>query len=206
VGYPAGVNHVMTLDVSDQLKTTDRRLRISSNMELYWDQFFLGVHDPHAAIQISEAAAASADLHFLGYPREYSPDGHHPNLCDYENIDHEAAWKLLAGRYTRYGDVTELLQAADDCFAIMGHGEEITIRFAANAFGPVPPGMQRSFLLKSDSYCKDMDLYTAFPTRVEPLPFHGMSGYPYGPDEEYPDNETTRQYRELYNTRVIIGP
>ena len=69
----------------------------------------------------------------------------------------------------------------------MGHGEELTLRFAADAFGPVPEGCRRSFLLKTDSYCKDMDLYTAFPDTLEPLPFHGMSGYPYRPDERYPD-------------------
>jgi len=38
------------------------------------------------------------------------------------------------------------------------------------------------------------------------LPFHGMSSYPYGPDEQYPDTEKTRDYRERYNTRVIRGP
>ena len=32
-----------------------------------------------------------------------------------------------------------------------------------------------------------MDLYTAYPDTVEPLPFHGMSGYPYRADEHYPD-------------------
>ncbi len=31
-----------------------------------------------------------------------------------------------------------------------------------------------------------MDLYTAYPHTVEPLPFHAMSRYPYGTDEQYP--------------------
>jgi hypothetical protein len=39
--------------------------------------------------------------------------------------------------------------------------------------------------------------------RVDPLPFHGMSRYPYGPAEHYPDNEATRAYRKGYNTRVV---
>jgi hypothetical protein len=174
-------------------------------MELYWDQIFLAVHDPSREWNIAEAKASSADLHFLGYPREYSPDGHHPNLSDYDNIDHTAAWKLMAGHYTRHGEVSELLADADDCFVVMGHGEEITLSFPAEAFSEIPDGYTRSFLLKTDSYCKDMDLYTAFPERVEPLPFHGMSGYPYGANEKYPDNETTRRYREQYNTREVLG-
>lgn len=203
-GYPAGVNHVMTLELTEYVEPGDARFRISSNMELYWDRMFLAVPEP-AAVQMREAAVRSADLHFLGYPREYSPDGRGPNLCDYGNVDRSAAWKLMAGDYTRYGEVGELLAAADDCFAIMGHGEEITLRFAADDFGAVPAGCRRSFLLKTDSFCKDMDLYTAHPDSVEPLPFHGMSGYPYGAGESYPDTPATRDYRQRYNTRRVLA-
>ncbi|MHB8970579.1 MAG: FG-GAP-like repeat-containing protein [Pirellulaceae bacterium] len=205
VGYPAGVNHIMTVDLTGKLLTTDRRLRVSSNMELYWDEMFLAPHDADAEVRIQEMAPRVADLHFRGYPREYSPDGHHPNLCDYNNLDRNVGWKRMAGDYTRFGDVRPLLDKSDDCFVIMGHGEEITLQFSVADFGPVPAGFVRSFVLKTDSYCKDMDLYTAFPTTVEPLPFHGMSGYPYEDSEQYPDTETTRHYRSLYNTRRISG-
>jgi len=112
----------------------------------------------------------------------------------------------MAGEYTRYGDVTELLDAADDCYVIMGRGEEVTLRFAADAFGPVAEGRRRSFLLKTDGFCKDMDLYTAHPDTVEPLPFHAMGDYPYGPDRHYPDNATTRRYRRQFNTRRVRAP
>ena len=98
-----------------------------------------------------------------------------------------------------------MLTAADDCYVIMGHGEELTLKFPADAFGPIPPGCRRTFLLKTDSFCKDMDLYTAHPDTVGPLPFHGMSGYPYRSDDRYPDTDRTRRYREQYNTRVIGG-
>ena len=85
----------------------------------------------------------------------------------------------------------------------MGRGEQIALRFSAKEFGPVPEGHRRTFLLKTDSYCKDMDLFTAYPDSVEPLPFHGMSGYPYPPEEQYPDTEQTRAYRRQYNTRTV---
>jgi tetratricopeptide (TPR) repeat protein len=205
VGYPAGVNHTMTVELTSLLQSSDRRLRVSSNMELYWDRIFLARHLPDAPLTLTEVAAQSADFHFRGYPREFSPDGRHPNLCDYNNLDRTVSWKLMSGNYTRFGDVAELLEAADDCYVIMGHGEELTLRFAVDSFGPVPPDCRRSFLLKADSYCKDMDLYTAYPDTLEPLPFHGMSSYPYGPDERYPDTEKTRDYRRRYNTRVITG-
>lgn len=203
VGYPAGFDHMMTLDVTGKVKPGDRKLRIESNMELFWDRIFLAEVLGQDVIRQQEVQVGHADLHFKGYPREYTPDGRHPNLYDYHNIDTAVAWKLLSGDYTRFGDVTELLHEPDDCYAIMGRGEEVTLRFPVKAFGPVPAGKTRSFILKSDGFCKDMDLYTAYPDTVEPLPFHGMSGYPYGKDEQYPDTEKTRAYRRKYNTRRI---
>jgi tetratricopeptide (TPR) repeat protein len=202
-GYPAGLQHTMTLEVTGKLLPGDRRLRISSNMEIYWDRIYLAKHLADAKLALKEVSARSADLHFLGYPREYSPDGCQPNLLDYSNIERTLYWKLMDGDYTQFGDVTELVGEADDCFAIMGPGEELTLRFPAAAFGPVPEGRRRTFLLKTDSYCKDTDLHTAHPYTVGPLPFHGMSAYPYGPQEHYPDTEKTRRYQREYNTRRI---
>ncbi|OHB72361.1 MAG: hypothetical protein A2V70_16380, partial [Planctomycetes bacterium RBG_13_63_9] len=206
VGYPAGLQHMMTLEVTGKILPSDRRIRISSNMEIYWDRIFLAEHLGDAGLSLQEVAAKTADLHDFGYPREYSPDGRHPNLYDYGNVDRAAAWKLMAGHYTRFGEVGKLLADADDCYVIMGRGEELTLRFPVDAFGPVPQGRQRTFLLKADSYCKDMDLYTAYPDTVEPLPFHAMSGYPYGPDEHYPENDKTSEYRRRFNTRRVSAP
>lgn len=151
----------------------------------------------------TEIAARGADLHFLGYPREFSPDGRQPNLLDHANFDTSDTWLRMPGAYTRYGDVTELVRSADDRFAILAAGDEITLRFPASALSPVPPGCVRTFLLKSDSFCKDMDLYTGGSQSVEPLPFHGMKAYPYGPDQHCPQNDMTRRYRQEYNTRII---
>ncbi len=203
VGYPAGLQHWMTLDLSGKVLPTDRRFRISSNMELYWDRAFLAVAFG-APATVQEVAAHRADLHCFGYPREYSPDGRRPNLYDYSNVDRYVPWKRMPGLYTRFGDVTELLSKPDDGFVIMGPGEELTLRFPAAALAPVPPGHRRSFLLKTDSYCKDMDLYTACGDTVEPLPFHAMRGYPYPSDQRYPDTDATRRYRRTYNTRQVL--
>ncbi|MHC4738694.1 MAG: ASPIC/UnbV domain-containing protein, partial [Planctomycetota bacterium] len=205
VGYPAGIRHMMTLEVTGKLRTGDRRIRISSNMELFWDRIFLAAVLEDAPVSLKEAPVKNADLHFLGFPREYTPDGRHPNLYDYDNIDRAVAWKNMQGRFTRFGEVTQLLDRADDCYVIMGRGEELTLRFSADSFPPVHPGFRRSFILKTDSFCKDMDLYSAHPDTVEPLPFHGMSNYPYEADEHYPDDQKRRSYQQHFNTRQV-GP
>jgi len=203
VGYPAGIRHIMTLDVTGKVLPSDQRIRVSSNMELYWDRIFAASILEDVRLDIREMSAQSADLHFLGYPREYSPDGRHPTLYDYDSVDGAIAWKMMPGEYTRYGDVTELVEEADDCYVIMGRGEELTLRFASDSFGPIPDGCVRSFIFKTDSFCKDMDLYSAYGDTVEPLPFHSMSNYPYGPDENYPDDLKRRHYRQEYNTRRV---
>ncbi len=203
VGYPAGIRHTMTLEVTGKLQPTDRRLRIVTNMELYWDQIFLAPIQTQAPVEIHFAPLTGADLRFLGYPREYSPDGKQPNLYDYSQVDRMLPWKTMRGAYTRYGDVTSLLHEPDDCYVIMGPGEEVTLRFAAGDLPSVAPGYQRSFILKTDSYCKDMDLYTVHPETVEPLPYHDMSQYPYGPDEGYPRDEKHQEYHQKFNTRRI---
>jgi len=203
VGYPAGLNHTMTLDVTGKIRAGDRRIRISSNMEIYWDRIYLAAAPGDASPAVKEVGPQSADLHFLGYPREYSPDGRQPNLYDYQNLDRSVAWRTMAGDYTRLGDVTELVQEADDCYVIMGPGEEVTLRFDAAALGPIPPGRARTFLLKVDAYCKDMDSHTAYPDTVAPLPFRAMSGYPYPAGEHYPDTDKTRSSRLRFNTRHV---
>jgi tetratricopeptide (TPR) repeat protein len=206
VGYPAGIRHMMTLDVTGKLLPGDRRIRISSNMELYWDQIFIAPLFEDAGLRIQELPVKSADLHFLGYPQEYSPDGRHPTLYDYDSVSGAVAWKIMEGNYTRYGEVTELLDEADDCYVIMGRGEELTLRFSAGDLSPAPNGFSRSFILKTDSFCKDMDLYSAYPDTVEPLPFHSMSTYPYSSNEKYPDDEKRQEYRRRFNTRRIGKP
>ena len=55
--------------------------------------------------------------------------------------------------------------------------------------------------MKVDGWAKDRDANTAFSQSTDPLPFHGMSSYPYPAGEHYPDTRETRTYRTMYNTR-----
>jgi tetratricopeptide (TPR) repeat protein len=180
-GYPAGINHAMTLDLTGKLQPGDRRFRVVSTMDVSWDQIALA--RDRGGVAVRRVSPSSAELHVLGYPREYSPDGKRPNLLDYSNVDRSQTWLSLPGSYTRYGDVTELVRTTDDRYVVMPSGDEVAVRFDGSSLPPVASGMERSYLLHTDTYCKDTDLYTGSGEGVEPWPFHGMSTYPYDASE-----------------------
>ena len=121
---------------------------------------------------------------------------------DYQSVSTAPKWRDLVGAYTRYGDVTALLREADNHYIIMNAGDEFSVGFDAR-LPALPEGWTRDFLIYSEGWIKDGDLNTAHGQTVEPLPFHGMSQYPYGPAEAYPTDETHRDFLETYNTREV---
>jgi hypothetical protein len=58
--------------------------------------------------------------------------------------------------------------------------------------------------LRVEGWAKDRDANTAFSQSVDPLPFHGMSRYPYPANEHYPDDADHQRYLREYNTRPAL--
>jgi len=211
-GAPGGMARTIAIDLTGRLADGgDRRttpalpckLRISTNLEIYYDQAFIAVDRGTDSLVIRSMPVAEAELRRLGFPLEYSPDGHHPTVYTYDVIEPTSSFKIPAGAYTRYGSVAELLTEFDDRYVILGTGDEIAVRFDARSLSPPGDGMVRSFVLVSHAYCKDMDLYTAEPDTVAPLPFRTMGKYPYAGDERYPDDDDYKRYQGRFNTRLI---
>ena len=86
-------------------------------------------------------------------------------------------------------------------FTIIAPGDELTMHFDATKLPALPAGWKRSFIFYANGWVKDGDLNTKFSETVEPLPFHGMSGYPYPATEHYPDDAAHRSYLRIYQTR-----
>ena len=51
-----------------------------------------------------------------------------------------------------------------------------------------------------------MDVNSATPGELGPLPFHGMSRYPYEAPEAFPWTDGLRELFERYQTRVVRDP
>jgi Tfp pilus assembly protein PilF len=202
-GAFGGMARTMTVELTGLLTGPQCRLRFTSNLEIFYDQVFVARDEGRETVQVRSLPLVKAELRQIGFPREVSPDGRLPLLYDYEQREATAPFLVLKGAYTSYGPVRELLTSFDDQFALVGPGDEIALEFGAGGNPNLPRGMTRSFILVSHAYCKDMDLYTAAPDTLEPMPFRQMSRYPYPSGERYPDTAETRRYRERYNTRWV---
>jgi hypothetical protein len=127
-------------------------------------------------------------------------------LFDYNDVTAEKRWRDLEGYYTRYGDVTSLLQESDDQYVILNSGDEISIAFSAASAPALKTGWKRDYLIYNDGWIKDGDLNTAYSKTVDPLPFQNMTQYPYGNNESYPQDEIHKRFLHTYNTRKISSP
>ena len=208
VGVPVGRPQTIVVDLDRRLPAASgpTEVRIVTNMRIYWDQIQVGTRADTHEVRIDRMEPSGAQLRRRGFSLEISPDGRQPTTFDYDRVTAESQWKTPPGRYTREGDVRPLVARSDDAFVIARPGDEIALSFDAAPAGALPAGMARTFLLFADGFSKEMDTNSAAPDRVEPLPFHAMTRYPYGPNEHYPDTADLRRYQGEYNTRVVAVP
>jgi Tfp pilus assembly protein PilF len=205
IGIPVGRPQTVTVDLTGKFLSASREVRIVTNMRIYWDQILVDTSSGNAPVQMTRLDPLTADLHWRGYSQEVTPDGREPFGYDYAKVSSSSPWKVFPGHYTREGDVRELLKETDDLFVISRTGDELSLSFDATALPPLPQGWTRTFLLYADGFSKEMDINSASPDQVMPLPYHGMQRYPYSAPDSYPLTEARRAYMEKYNTRVVAS-
>jgi len=93
--------------------------------------------------------------------------------------------------------------SVDDKLLIMGSGDELRLRFPAAGLPALPANWKRDFLLLVDGWAKDADANTAYSQSVAPLPFHGMSQYPYPGRERFPDSRVQQDYTTRPALRLL---
>ncbi|MBA3766151.1 MAG: ASPIC/UnbV domain-containing protein, partial [Acidobacteria bacterium] len=177
LGFPAGRNKTILLDLKGVfLPNTPRRLRLRTNLEVYWDSIWWAKGLPGTEIKTTRLAPETADLRYRGHSIITQANDSSPETPDYNKIAGTVQrWRDLIGYYTRFGDVRELLQKADDRYVIMNSGDEMAFRFAAP---PQPPsGWVRDFVLVGDGWIKDGDYNSTFSKTVLPLPAHDIHDY-----------------------------
>ncbi|PYY18374.1 MAG: hypothetical protein DMG60_08530 [Acidobacteria bacterium] len=205
MGFPAGLPRTITVDLTGKIKPGTHKIRIVTNLQIYWDQALIDNSAPEQRITVTEVPLAAARLHFHGYPR--ADESRFPGDLNYtyENVSLTGPYARHIGSYTRYGDVLPLLKAADDKFVVFGSGEEVVLDFDPSNLPKLPAGWKRDYLFYANGFVKDMDFYAADAFTVDPLPFHRMGIYPSPPRSEYPVDAHSLEYLLEYNTRYQSG-
>ncbi len=203
-GFPAGLERTIVVDLTGKVPTGAHRIRLMSNLEIYWDQVLVD-QSTDAEARTTDVPLTTATLHFRGYPRQ--SDGASPGDLDYDynRVSLTGPFQHQRGNYTRFGDVTELVKGIDNRYVIFGSGEEIATEFDAASLPPLPSGWRRDYFFYANGFVKDMDWWDASPFTVSQMPFHGMSKYPYPETENFPDDDGALSYQLNWNDRFDSG-
>jgi tetratricopeptide (TPR) repeat protein len=234
MGFPAGGPRTMTADLTGKLPQGTQRIRITTNLQVYWDSILinrteqpyvgrLGLDGRHPErsrtsggakdlartttipTRVAPIPLAAADLRHHGYPLKI--EGTPPGNVQYiyEKVSATGPYTRPAGTYTRYGDVAPLLTATDDKLAVFGSGDEVRLDFDPSNLPALPQGWVRDYFFAANGYEKDMDFYAAEGNYVAPLPFLSMGEYPYAPKKSFPLDDAHVNYLLEYNTRHMSG-
>jgi hypothetical protein len=205
LGFPAGKAKTILVDLENVfLPGAPRRLRLRTNMEIYWDRLAWAAGLPDADLRIQRLDAASAELRYRGFSAVSQASRRAPELPDYSRVATTAPlWRDLEGFYTRFGDVRELVHAVDDRYVIMNAGDELVLLFPE--LPPPPPGWTRDFVLIGDGWVKDGDFNTGFSRTVLPLPYHGLEDYGRAPGrlEDDPAYQRNPDDWKNFHTRYV---
>ena len=165
-GYPAGMPRTMALPLPNLPRGTVA-LRLSSNMEIYWDRLRVVWEEPLDGVAKASLAPIAARVARAGFAKRTTGPQRLPHY-DYANRSPYWDAKAPRGFYTAYGDVMGLVRDEDGALAIITSGEEVHLEFAA--LPDPPPEHHRFFRITFHGWAKDMDLYTLHGDTVSPLP------------------------------------
>jgi len=234
MGFPAGGPRTMTADLTGKLPAGTQMIRITTNLQVYWDSILIDRTRQDApackeagsstraenalarndkvncgnatpTTRVTQVPLEQADLEFHGYPLKIEGKPAGNVKYIYEKTSATGPYTRPAGPYTRYGDVLPLLTAVDDKLAVFGSGDEVRLDFDPSKLPPLPQGWVRDYFFAANGYEKDMDFYAAEGDYVAPLPFLSMGEYPYAPKKSFPLDDPHVNYLLEYNTRHMSG-
>ena len=206
MGVPAGTAEAdARRSLSGALPAGVRQVRITTTAAVYFDQILVG-DIAEDAVAVHRRGFEAADLHWRGYPEHTSIKGTFAFRYHYDRLDPYTDWGTHAGAFTRFGPVSDLLGEVDDRFVIMGHGDELTMEVAANAFPPPAEGHEQDLpvLLRRLRQGHGLPQRRLPHGRAAALPRHEQVPVP--GDRVLPgDPRSTSEYVLEYNTRRVAG-
>lgn len=210
IGIPSGKDKTVVVDLTHRLPPDAQQLRIRTNLALYWDRIAIDMSRPPREMSLAAVPLAAARLRFKGFSA-FEPVAvaaqPQPERFVYAAARFHAPWNPLEGAYTRYGLVEPLLGQVDSQMTVFGSGDELLLEFDSSVLPELARGWRRDYLLHLDGFVKDGDKYTAHAGRLEPIPYAGLSTYPYDPDDGARAIFASPAYRDYvtrYQTRAPL--
>src|SRR5262249_873103 len=150
ITFPVGRPQTVPVDLTGKFLSESREVRILTNLRIYWDQILVDESNNDAPVELTPLEPPTANLHprrhspppppARALPATATPDGKEPYSYDYNRVSARGNVKYFPGRYTREGDVRELLAMTDDLFVVAMPGDEIALSFDATKVPPLRPG------------------------------------------------------------------
>jgi Tfp pilus assembly protein PilF len=205
LGFPSGKNKTILVDLKNVFRPgAPRRLRLRTNMEIYWDALSWATEAPGAEMKVARLQPASAELRHRGFSEMKRANDSAPETPEYDRIVTTGQkWRDLVGYYTRYGDVRELLAETDDRVVIANAGDELLLRFIEQQ--PPPAGWARDYVLVGNGWIKDGDFNSMWSKTVLPLPTRDEAYYTTPPSrlEDDPVYRRHPQDWQNFHTRYV---
>ena len=205
LGFPEGKIKTVVIRLDDVLKGNQNRVRLRTNLEIYWDSIAVAEGLPHSTLKTQRLKMERADLRYRGFSEIKAANASSPELPDsYDKIQTtNQKWRDLTGYYTRFGDVKPLLGGVDDRYVIMNAGDEMQLSF--NNPAPPPVGFVRDWVMIGDGWVKDGNFNTTWSKTVIPLPAHNQADYTKAPTDVWHDPVYLQHKSdwENYHTRFV---
>jgi len=123
LGFPAGLHRTMVADLTGKLPVGTRRIRIVTNLKIYWDAMRIDQTGDARDARVQSVPLANASLRFWDIEGDAVDSGERYEVF-VVGAEHDRAYARAAGNYTRYGDVKSLLKNVDDRFVIFSSAKD----------------------------------------------------------------------------------
>lgn len=195
-----GTPRLRTIDLTGKFLSNDYHVKVGFDT-MYMNYFAVDT-SAQVPVTVHTYSPTKAELGFRGFTKI----NHDPYIDHDYNIvtkNPEGIFKPQFGNFTKYGDVSPLLENSNNQFVIMKGGDHMDIEFP---YVSPAEGMVRSFVLDNDAWYKHasnegIDLLGK---TVNPLPYQGMTSYTANTNG-YPMTDENSSYLNTWNTRAYSG-
>jgi len=202
IGKMAGDLRPSLYNISNIWLTDDHRIRLwgaytPTTISMY-DMIVIDDSAP-VDIELSVVNVSKATLFHSGKDNVSYVTENHSVIATGEFIPDNPI-TYFYGNFTRYGDVTPLLQKLDDMYVIIRSGDEMDLEFPELA---PKQGKDRKIFMDAFSWYYGRGSVAGDKNdNITQLPFIKMTKYPYNIlEQNYPWDEEHIEYNKTYNTR-----